>query len=271
MSSKQIMALVESQHDQIATALPAGVNVDRVVRMVRTVVSTSDIIQKCTPRSVLGSVITMAQLGLEPGVTAHLVPFYDSRNKVWNAQMIADYRGLMQLARRSGHISRITARVVREGDAFEYEEGAEPRLVHRPILGNPGQPIAVYAVAKWRDSGDTQFEVLPWSEVEKVRGQSLAKIKKDYARQYSPWVTSEDEMARKTAIRRLCKYLPSSTEDAGLQRAIVLDEAADRGEQNLGATIEGEAVEVTDEDVAQPLSEQEERELADAIDGAREA
>ena len=41
-----------------------------------------------------------------------------------------------------------------------------------------------------------------------------------------PWVTHFEEMAKKTALRRLFKYLPVSLE---IQRAVVMDESNERG------------------------------------------
>lgn len=268
MSSKDIITLVESQQKQIAQALPAGVSADRVVRLVRTVVSTNATIQKCSPRSVLGAAIECAQLGLEPGVTAHLVPYWDNKSKSYRAQMIADYRGLMQLARRSGLISTIIADVVREGDVFDYERGSAPTLKHKPMLGNTGEVLAAYAVARYV-SGESQFEIVSRAELDKVAEQSLGKIRNERAREYSPWTTNEAAMQKKTAVRRLCKFLPTSTEDAGLQRAIVLDEAADRGEQNLGATLDAEWEELDQRPAPEVMGEQEREQLAKAINDAR--
>lgn len=241
MSSKEIMTLVESQRSQIAAALPRGIAVDRVVRMVRTVLATSDVLQRCSPRSVLGAAVECAQLGLAPGITAHIVPYYDGKSKSYTATLIADYRGLMELARRSGEVRSIYADVVREGDLFRLERGLHPVLEHIPIIGSEAPIVAAYAVAHWRGDRELpQFEVLSMREIEAVKSQALSKIKNEAAKKYSPWVAHESEMIRKTAVRRLCKYLPISTENAELQRAITLDEAADRGEQRLGDVIDVE-------------------------------
>jgi recombination protein RecT len=54
-------------------------------------------------------------------------------------------------------------------------------------------------------------------------------VKKNKGAAEGPWETHFDEMAKKTVVRRLCKYLASSSERSDLQRAIVLDERADAG------------------------------------------
>ena len=255
MSNKEIMTLVERSRKQIAAALPEGVNEDRVIRMARTVVNTTPILAKCTPRSILGAVIECAQLGLEPGITAHLVPFKGK------ATMIADYRGLMQLAYRSGKVVSIMADVIRENDKFSYSRGTNAHLMHEPVLGNEGPVIAAYAVANLAD-GHSTFEVVSRRDLDKLADSILARQKS------GPWKTDWDAMAKKTAVRRLCKFLPFSTESVDLQRAIVLDEAADRGEQNLGVTLDGD-FELEPKEPESPMSDEQRDALEQEIDKAK--
>ena len=67
--------------------------------------------------------------------------------------------------------------------------------------------------------GGSQFEVMTFNQIESVRKQSKAGDK-------GPWMTHWEEMAKKTVIRRLFKYLPVSIE---IQQAVILDEKAEAG------------------------------------------
>ncbi len=127
--------------------------------------------------------------------------------------VIIGYRGMIDLARRSGQIASLSARVVREGDEFSFEFGLDEKLIHRPGENEDAPVTHVYAVARLKDGG-TQFEVMTRKQIELVR--SLSK-----AGNNGPWVTHWEEMAKKTAIRRLFKYLPVSIE---IQRAVSMDE-----------------------------------------------
>lgn len=201
---------------QFQAALPKHMTPERMARIVTTEIRKTPTLAKCDQHSFLGAVIQCAQLGLEPGNSlghAYLLPY---GNQV---QLIIGYRGMIDLARRSGQIVSLSARAVRERDTFEYQLGLHEDLTHKPYEGEDAGDIThVYAVARLRDGG-IQFEVMSRAQVEAVRAQSKAG-------KSGPWVTHWEEMAKKTVIRRLFKYLPVSVE---IQRAVVLDEAADAG------------------------------------------
>lgn len=169
-----------------------------------------------SPQTVLRCFLTASQLGLEPDSPlglCYLVPFKNKFEK-YEAQFIIGYRGLISLARRSGEIISIESRVVHEKDAFDCVYGLEAKLEHKPSMdADPGKLVAAYAIAKLRDGG-VQYEIMFKSEIEKIRARSKAGNSK-----YSPWATDYEEMARKTVVRRLCKYLPISVETAQAMEA----------------------------------------------------
>ena len=217
---------------QIALALPQHVTPERLMRVALTEVRKTPALAQCKPESLLAAIMQCAQLGLEPGGAlghAYLVPFRDQ------VQFIVGYRGMIDLARRSGQVLSIEARAVYEADTFHVSFGLDPDLKHEPAwdAADRGKLTFVYAVARLRDGG-VQFEVMSRAEIEKVRAQSKAGNN-------GPWVTHFEEMAKKTVIRRLFKYLPVSVEIA---RAVGLDEAAERGEQaeviDVGCVIEAD-------------------------------
>jgi recombination protein RecT len=219
---RSIRELLDKSKPQLQMALPKHLTVDRLMRVAITSIQRTPKLLECDQISLLGAVMQAAQLGLEPdGVLGHayLIPFWNGRRGVFEVQFLPGYKGLIDLARRSGQVDTVEARVVRSGDIFQYEFGLIPKLVHKPKFGSSaGEAIAVYAVAGLK-SGARQFDVMSIEEVNAIRERSRAKDN-------GPWVTDYEEMAKKTVLRRLCKLLPASVE---LQRAVALDELAERG------------------------------------------
>jgi recombination protein RecT len=255
---------------QIKAALPRHMTAERMARIATTEMRKVPKLAQCDPMSFLGAVIQCAQLGLEPGNAlghAYLLPF-DRNIKVgsqWQkrteAQVIIGYRGMIDLARRSGQIVSIDARAVYEGDKFDCKLGLDAKLEHEPDWQNPNRAVPdklrfVYAVAKLKDGG-IQFDVMSRAEVEGVRARSKAA-------ESGPWVTDYSAMALKTVVRRLFKFLPVSIE---IQQAVGIDEMADAGiSQQNGAIIDGAFTEV------EPMAELEQAEqLAEAAPAMEEA
>lgn len=211
---EQVRDLLEKAKPQLALALPKHLTADRLLRVALTAVQRTPDLLNCDRLSLLGAIMQAAQLGLEPdGVLGHayLVPFGSQ------VQLIPGYKGLIALARRSGEISSIAAHVVYERDQFIYAYGLDEKLIHVPAATDErGKAVYAYAVARFKDGGHA-FEVMSFQQIEAIRKLSRAATR-------GPWVTHWDEMARKTVIRRLAKYLPLSVE---FQRAAALGDLAD--------------------------------------------
>jgi recombination protein RecT len=219
--------LIEERKIQIASALPRHLDADRLARICLTTIARTPELLDCSPNSLLGAIISAAQLGLEPDHIvgqAYLLPYRNRKQNRTDAQLIIGYKGMLELVRRSARVSSISSRLVCENDRFFYSYGLEEKLEHTPAADVRGSITHVYAVARFVDGGHA-FEVMSIDEVNKIRDRSSAAKR-------GPWVDYYPEMVRKTAIRRLFKYLPISIEERGvnlLQRAIALDEAADAG------------------------------------------
>ncbi len=203
--------------EALADVAPRQMTPERIVKIAMVAMSRAPRLLECTPQSVLQSVMKSAELGLDCVGTlgqGYLVPYYNSKILAYECQFIAGYQGLIELARRSGNIARIESRVVYENDQFDFEYGLNQRLVHKPqFTGERGKILCVYALAELKD-GSKQLEVMTIEEVEGIRNRSKAKDS-------GPWVTDFSEMARKTVVRRLAKYLPLSPE---LVKAIEVDD-----------------------------------------------
>lgn len=231
-----ILQYLDKFKSQIAAALPKHMSADRMARIVTTEIRKTPELLNCNPQSLFGAVIQASQLGLEPGSAlghCYLLPFNNKSTGTKDVQLIIGYRGMIDLARRSGQIRQIVARVVYEEDEFSYQFGLHEDLQHVPSrlpAKQRGRPTHYYAVAQLMGGG-AQWDVLTLEEVEDIREQSKAK-------KFGPWVTHFDEMAKKSVIRRLFKYLPVSIE---MQSAVGVDEMADAGvSQQNAALLEGD-------------------------------
>lgn len=211
--------LIDRQKSEIARALPKHMTPDRLARIATTVMRQTPQLGQASPASFLGALMTCAQLGLEPGPLGHayLVPFKNGKQGTTDVQFIPGYRGLIELARRSGQVQSVSAHVVREGDEFDYAYGLDERCHHKPSMSGKGKVTHVYAIIRYKDGG-ADFEVMTRGEVEDIRSRSKSSER-------GPWVTDWDEMAKKTVLKRLLKRAPMSVE---YQQAVVQDEQVRR-------------------------------------------
>ncbi|AMU78475.1 RecT-like DNA pairing protein [Mycobacterium phage SkinnyPete] len=201
--AKTLAKLINEMRPELAKALPRHITPERMARIAITVVRQTPALANCTPESFLGALLTASQLGLEPGPTgeAYFVPYKQV------CQFIPGYRGLIKLARNSGQVKDIYAEVIYENDKFEYTLGLDRTIKEHtpPPLGQDrGEPVGAYAAAELT-TGAKPFVVMSLAEIEAIRSRSMAA-------KNGPWVTDWAEMAKKTTIRRLAKWLPLSAE-----------------------------------------------------------
>jgi phage RecT family recombinase len=217
-----VAALLQSDKVQsaIARALPKHMTPERMIRVAMTALQKTPKLAECEPRSLVNALVQASELGLEPNTPlgeAYLIPYWNSKSKQTEAQLMPGYRGLIKLARQSEKVDGIYAELVYEKDFFSIEYGLNKDLKHRPALNEEdrGELIGAYAVAKFKD-GYTDFEYMSAAEIEKIRKRSKSP-------DAGPWVTDKGEMWRKTPIRRLTKRLPLSVEDNAFRKAVEVD------------------------------------------------
>lgn len=219
-----VRSLFESMKDKMAEVLPKHLTPERLVKTALIALNKTPQLHECTRGTLAQSLMTAAELGLDVSGTlgsAYLIPFRNTKTGKLECQLIVGYRGMIDLARRSGNISTIEAHCVCENDTFSVRLGTDSGIEHVPNFnGDRGKMVAVYAVAKLVDGG-MQFDVMTRADVEKIRQKSKGK-------NLAPWVDYFDEMAKKTVVRRLFKYLPSSVEtDAALAHLAEVEEVQD--------------------------------------------
>ena len=233
--------LLKRMHTQIEKALPSVITPERFTRIALTAYSRNEKLQECTAESFLGSMMQAAQLGVEPNTPlgqAYLIPY---RNKgVMEVQFQLGYRGMIDLAYRSGEVQNIQAHEVYENDTFEYELGLEPKLRHIPALKDRGNVILYYAVFKLTNGG-VGFEVMSKEDVE-----AFAK-KKSKTYGTGPWQSDFDAMAKKTLVKRLLKFAPLKSD---FVRAVTADETIKSGISENMADLPDETVTIDAETTA---------------------
>jgi recombination protein RecT len=222
---------IRAMEKEYQLAMPRGAEATQLVRDALTALRMTKNLAKCDAPSVLGSLMTCAQLGLRPGVLGHawLLPFWTSKhhqdsNGRWigghKAQLVIGYQGLIELAHRSGQIASLTARTVYANDEFDVDYGVADRLVHKPnLFQDRGDPIAYYAVAKFT-SGGYAFYVMTHREMLAYRDKN-ATAKTKEGKVFGPWIDHFEGMAHKSVIRQLAKWMPKSTQ---LAQALAADD-----------------------------------------------
>jgi len=207
---------MEQKKDLIAKALPNTITPDRLVGVFSMLLKSKPELSKCSQASLVAAVIQTVQLGLQPGNIGHChyIPFNNKGNM--EAQFIIGFKGAMELVNRSGKACILNAECVYANDQFEYAQGLNPVLKHVPASGARGEFIGVYCIAKNMMAGEKVFVYLQKEEVDKVRASSKAGFS-----EYSPWSKWYEEMAKKTAVKRICKMLPLSVD---VQEKIGADE-----------------------------------------------
>lgn len=209
----------EARKAEIAKVLPDKVTPDRLIGVLSFMIKGNSQIANASANSLIAAVIQSAQQGLDPALgECYFVPFVNKGVK--EVQYIIGYKGMVELMNRSKKAALLSTECVYEHDHFKYALGLNPILEHVPYEGPRGEFKGVYAIAANLVANEKVFVYLSKEDVDKVRASSKAGKS-----EYSPWAKWYDEMAKKTAIRRLCKLLPLSVEE---QRIIASDETTKR-------------------------------------------
>ena len=244
-----IMEAIDRQKPGFLDGVPKGFDGEKFARVCKTIVQESPALRQCSIRSLLGSMMVSAQLGMELDLNeAHIIPY---GNK---AQFQMGYRGLIKLAWNSGYIVSIDYDKICENDTYEYSKGDGGTLKHIPLLiGDRGKTIAYYAFALMK-TGAKAVHLMTLQEVQD-HGKRFSRA---YNAKTSPWKTDFDAMAYKTVLIQLAdKKLPKATESL-LAKSVQRDSTTSHiPEEKMGVAIEmDEIIDDTDyEEVQAPVKE----------------
>lgn len=211
-----LRAYIQKMAPAIKAALPSVMTPERFTRITLSAISANPKLAQTRPQSFLASMMTAAQLGVEPNTPlgqAYLIPFRNHGQL--DCQFQLGYKGLIDLAYRSGEIKSIQAHEVRENDTFEFEYGITPKLRHVPAKKERGEVTHYYACFETK-AGGIGFAVMSKEDV-------LAHARK-FSQAFSsgPWQTNFDEMAKKTVLKACLKYAPLKSD---FVRGLSQDEA----------------------------------------------
>ena len=233
--------LLKKSWPRISAVMPKHMSSERMFQLAMSCYNQTPKLNQCSPQSVLSCLMKCSALGLEPSAVdglgrAYILPFFNKNTGSYEATFLIGYKGEIDLARRSGQIKDISARVVREGDEFEYEYGLTECLRHVPSTEPiDGRPIThVYMVAHFKDGGH-YIDVMSKEEVEEVRKRSKSPNN-------GPWKSDWPAMARKTVIRRAFPYLPVSVE---AESAVAHDDTTPVMYDDEGIQLFPDSIEVT--------------------------
>ena len=270
-----VKGMVEKNLGAIQMALPKHLNPDRFARVFYTTILKTPKLLECEPRSLVSALIQCSELGLEP-INAlgqiYLLPFYNSKARRYEVQIIPGYRGYIQLAQNSGKIVDISAHVVYDKEPFELVFGTEEKVIHtpKPPSERGENKVGVYARAVFANK--VVKTIWLWTEdVYKHRESSSGAWEMDWTTKppkfkldkdgnkilgaSSPWRLWEDEMFCKTAIRVMAKFLPLSPEWKKMESLDTVAEAGDSQREPISFDDVGEIIDITQEALTEGAAE----------------
>jgi recombination protein RecT len=201
----QIVALLSSDkvREEMALVIPPGVDVGVLMARAKAAVLSSPKLLECDPQSILLAVKKSIGCGLElNGRDCHLVPFSEKAGSGWvkKAQFIIDAKGYIALGLRCG-MKLITSELVFERDTFRrWTDDNGRHLLHEPNDREPrGKIMGAFSyTVSGRDAVD--FEYMTVDEIDGIKKRSAG-----FKQGFGPWLSDENEMRRKTVIRRHSK------------------------------------------------------------------
>jgi len=202
---EEVRNAITKMAPQFSMVLPTHISPEKFQRVALTAIQNTPALLEADRRSLYSACMKAAQDGLLPdGREAAFVTFNSKNGKL--IQYMPMVAGILKKVRQSGELATVHAAVVYKNDKFRYWVDSDGQHIeHEPILfGERGPAIGVYAMAKTKD-GSVFVQPLSLADVEKIRNSSRSKDS-------GPWQSWWDEMAKKSAIRRLAKYLPQSSD-----------------------------------------------------------
>jgi recombination protein RecT len=271
---RTLAAQLQRMAPEYQAAMPKGREATQLIRDAMTCLRNVKNLDRCEPTSVLGALMTCAQLDLRPGVLGHAwpLPFWDNRSKGYRAQLVIGYQGYIELGHRSGKLKDISARIVywedREWDFWEDEAGVH--LIHKPALdGERVKVRSFYSTARLVSGGFQVTDPMSLASMEAHRDLYAPRDRNEKIT--GPWASNFGAMGRKTMVLRNFRLLPKSAEmviameaDDGVR--INLDPGANAAEVTEHRVVPG-AVEYDDEpDTPPPGPRTDLGDWADRID-----
>jgi len=192
------------------------------------VVNNNELLKKATAPSVVNSALIAATLDLpinpNLGFSA-IVPYYDGKTRQTIAQFQIMYRGMIQLAMRSGQVKTIIAEEVHEGELVSANKFTG-EYVFDESARSSDKVIGYMAYLKLVNG----FEKTLYMTIDEVQ-KHATQYSQTFRKGFGVWKDNFSAMAKKTVTKLLLsKYAPLSIE---MQRAMMFDQASIKGEVNV--------------------------------------
>lgn len=183
------------------------------------------------PQSLKNAILNIASIGISLNPIkkhAYLIP------RKGSVCLDISYLGCCEIAVSSGSVKFVQAKIVREKDRFEVLGISQEPIHQYQPFGDRGEVVGVYCVAKIHDN-TFLTETMSINDVYAIRDRSESFKKKS-----GPWFTDEEEMIKKTVIRRASKLWPRVDINDRLDLAVAaideidgIDFSAERAEKEL--------------------------------------
>jgi recombination protein RecT len=204
----QLVTWLRRQQDDIAMAAASHVKPAAIVRVTQGALRRNEKLRDAAianPQSLLYALLDCARLGHEPDTDDYyLVPFGTE------VTGIEGYKGIIERMYRAGGVSSVVAQVVRKADRYVPRGENTPPLHEYDDFASPddrGPMKGAYAYAIFPDGHCSQVIRMGRAEIMEHKAVSRGSSRSD-----SPWQVWEPAMWKKTVLRALEPYVPTSTE-----------------------------------------------------------
>lgn len=200
-----------SMSAEFAAALPSHIPPEMYIRAALTSVQKTPQLLECTPESFLGALMACAQLGLMPGTKeAALIPYGRT------CTLIPQWQGLVAMMYRSGQVESVVAGFIRENDEWYCVPSRRPPddFHHAPAKTGGGEITHAYAFAWLLNGGRSRVALLDRDDAIYIRNR-FSKVwaqAESNGKKNSFWHTDFDAAWRKSAVRRIADWVPTSAE-----------------------------------------------------------
>lgn len=183
-----------------------GNNGDRFVSSIISAVQANASLKDCTSPSIVSAALLGYSLKLSPSPQLgqyYLVPFYNRKKGVSEAQFNLGYKGYIQLALRSGQYKKLNVLAIKEGELINYnplDEEIEVKLIDDEEERENAKTIGYYAMFEYLNGFK---KTMYWSKA-KMESHALEYSQGYKAKKgYTFWEKDFDSMAYKTMLRQL--------------------------------------------------------------------
>lgn len=218
LAMEGIEQFLAGRRNFIEKALDRHLDLDVFMGRVLNVIRQNPDLLQCTHASLMASVVTMAQLGLEPGPLGHMYltprrnrfksgPGRNDWSTRWEVVPVIGYKGYIALGRRAGGMS-IDADDRCENDLWIYQRGTDPKLITAPPdRGERGERLGYWAAAAFDGGSAAHYmSMLDLEEHARKHASDDAGNPQGFAKKnWEGWCL-------KTVVRQMAWKLPQSTQ-----------------------------------------------------------